>query len=305
MKHLVLAYGALFVIGSAWGSSTPMVKLATEAGHQATGIMMVQSWLTVAVVGVFMLWKGRWRRIPMDRDHLRLYAVVGIVGMSIPHLASLLGTQFLPSGVMSIIMSLVPLFVLPLSLALGLERFRARRMIGVGFGALAITLLVAPDAGLPQAGLAVWVLVGAIAPLGYAFEGLYVAHSPAQRAGPFVILWVGSCIAALISIPVALLSDGWYWPAQGPGWPELAIIWSGLVSVLGYAGYIVLLRRTGPVFGAQVSYIVTATGILWAMIMLNERYSAWVWGALALLFVGLFLVQPRKRSGTAMEGPQP
>ena len=29
------------------------------------------------------------------------------------------------------------------------------------------------------------------------------------------------------------------------------------------------------------------------MLLLGERYSAWVWAALALLFLGLFLVQPR------------
>ena len=34
------------------------------------------------------------------------------------------------------------------------------------------------------------------------------------------------------------------------------------------------------------------------MLILGERYSLWVWGALAVVFAGLFLVQPRPaRSG--------
>ena len=63
--------------------------------------------------------------------------------------------------------------------------------------------------------------------------------------------------------------------------------------MLGYAGYILVLRLTGPVFGAQVSFVVTGMGVVWSMILLGERYSLWVWGALLLLFMGLFLVQPR------------
>ena len=57
-------------------------------------------------------------------------------------------------------------------------------------------------------------------------------------------------------------------------------------------------QKAGAVFAAQVSYLVTGTGLLWSMAILGERYSLWVWGALAVVFAGLFLVQPRPaRSG--------
>lgn len=293
MKRLFLAYAGLFAIGSAWGSSLPMVKIAVTGGYGPTGLLAIQTFLTVIVVGAFLLLSGRWRRIPTDRAHLRLYAVVGVIGMAIPHLASLSGTAHLPAGIMSIVMSLVPIFVLPLSLMLGLEVFRPRRIVGVLMGALAITLLIAPEASLPAPGLWVWVLVGALAPLFYAVEGMYVSQSPARKAGPFVVLWMGSVLALVFALPLALVTDGLHWPAHSLGVAELAIAGSALVSVLGYAGYISLLRHTGPVFGAQVSYIVTGMGMVWAMLMLGERYSPWVWGAMAVLFLGLFMVQPR------------
>jgi len=294
VKRILLAYAALFAIGTAWGSSMPMVKIAVQGGHAPTGIMAIQLMLTVVVIGGFIAFSGRWRGIPLDVGHLRLYAVVGVVGMSVPHLASLIGTANLPAGVMSIVMSLGAMFVLPLSLMLGLETFRARRMLGVLLGATAIVMLIAPAASLPEPGQWVWVLVGALAPLFYAMEGMYVSQTASRTAGPFVILWMGSILALFIAMPLAILSDGFHWPAQGLGLPELALAASGLLSVLAYAGYITLLRHTGPVFGAQVAYIVTGMGVVWAMLLLGERYSNWVWGAMALLFVALFLVQPRR-----------
>lgn len=294
MKRLFLAYAALLVIGTAWGSSMPLVKIAVEGGHRPTGIMAIQLTLTVLIVGSFVGLSGRWRNIPLDGAHLRLYGVVGMIGMAIPNLASLIGTSRLPAGVMAIVMSLGALFMLPLSLLLGLETFRARRMIGVMLGAMAVVLLIAPASSLPEPGQWVWVLVGAIAPLSYAMEGMYVSQSTSQQAGPFVILWMASILALALALPLALVTDGFVWPADGLGVPELAIAGSGLVSIVAYAGYIALLRQTGPVFGAQVAYIVTGMGVIWAMLLLGERYSNWVWAALGLLFVGLFLVQPRR-----------
>ena len=53
--------------------------------------------------------------------------------------------------------------------------------------------------------------------------------------------------------------------------------------------------RAGAVFAAQGAYIVTGFGVLWSMLLLGEVYSIWIWAAMALIFAGLFLVQPRPR----------
>jgi len=301
MKRLVLAYAGLFLIGSAWGSSFPLVKIAIEAGYTAIGIMVLQLSMTVLGFAIWQVLRGGWRRIPVDAVHLRLYLMVGLVGMSVPHLASMAATGHLPAGVMAIVMSLVPMLVLPLSLALGLETFRARRLIGVLLGAAAVLMLVGPETSLPDPGLWLWVLIGAIAPLFYAFEGIYVSRAKAQQAGPFTVLWIGSCVALAIIFPLAAVTGGLQWPDAGLGRAEWAIIGSEVVSVLAYAGYILMLRLTGPVFGAQVSYVVTGMGIVWSMVLLGERYSLWIWGALLVLFVGLFLVQPRGATKEAIE----
>lgn len=294
MKRILLSYLALFLIGAGWASSTPMVKTATLAGHHPTGIMVLQTTANVLIVGLALALTGRLRRLPLDAPHLRLYLVVGLFGMAVPHMVGLTATANLPSGVMSILYSLVPVFSLPLALALGVERPRALRIAGVLVGASAIALLVGPEASLPEPGLWAWVLFGALAPLCYACEGMYVSQSRALAAGPFSVLWVGSVLALGPSIVLLFVFDGFYWPESGFGLPEAALFGSGLVSVLAYTAFLVLLRRTGPVFGAQVSYVVTGLGVVFAFVFLGERYSSWVWAALGLLFIGLFLVQPRR-----------
>jgi drug/metabolite transporter (DMT)-like permease len=71
------------------------------------------------------------------------------------------------------------------------------------------------------------------------------------------------------------------------------VLLSSCIHALIYAASVWLVGRAGSVFAAQVSYLVTGFGVLWAMALLGERYGAGFWLALGLMFAGLFLVQPR------------
>lgn len=284
-------YLGLLACGAAWGLTTPLIKTATQAGHGALGIALWQAGLNMVLLGAVLAATGKLRGMPVSGPALRLYAVFGLLGMALPSWASFTGTTHLPSGVMSIVIALVPIFALPLALALGTERFQARRLAGVVLGAAAVAILAAPGGALPEPGLWVWVLVGILAPFFYAIEGAWVAASRVP-AGPLQVLWGGSVVAVAVLIPLNLALGGPMLP--GPvGQAEGLIVVAGLLSLGAYAGYIGLLRRCGAVFGAQVGYVVTGSGVIWAMVLLGERYPPAVWVALALLFAGLTMVQPR------------
>jgi drug/metabolite transporter (DMT)-like permease len=291
------SYAGLLACGAAWGLTTPLIKTATQAGHGALGIALWQAILNMILLGAVLAATGRLRGMPVSGPALRLYAVFGLLGMALPSWASFTGTTHLPSGVMSIVIALVPIFALPLALALGTERFQARRLAGVVLGGAAVAILPSPGAALPGPGLWVWVLVGMLAPFFYAIEGAWVAASRVP-AGPLQVLWGGSVVAVLVLIPLNLALGGPMLP--GPvGRAEGLIVVAGLLSLGAYAGYIGLLRRCGAVFGAQVGYVVTGSGVIWAMVLLGERYPPAVWAALGLLFAGLALVQPRPSATAA------
>jgi drug/metabolite transporter (DMT)-like permease len=73
---------------------------------------------------------------------------------------------------------------------------------------------------------------------------------------------------------------------------------SGLANVVAYVGYVWIIGRGGAVFAGQVSYVVTGFSIVWSMLLLGESYSVWVWGAMVVIFAGLFLTQPRLGADT-------
>lgn len=86
------------------------------------------------------------------------------------------------------------------------------------------------------------------------------------------------------------------WHALAAGAGGMALIVSSALHALIYSAYVWLAARAGSVFASQCSYIVTAAGLLWAMLLLGERFSPWVWAAVAVMLLGLSLVQPRSRT---------
>ncbi|MGY6536854.1 MAG: DMT family transporter [Pararhodobacter sp.] len=297
------AYAALLAIGAAWGLTIPLIKIATSAGHAAPGIALWHVAINLTLIGGALAITGRLHSLPRDAASLRLYCVFGLFGIALPQWASYSATTHLPAGITSIIVSLVPIFALPLALALGSERFSPRRIAGVVLGAGAIVLIAAPGSGsLPAPGLWVWVLVAALAPLFYAFEGAYVAASRAPGADPFQLLWAASLVALGVLLPVNIALGSFASPFAAPaGFGALML--AGVLTMTAYTGYILVLRRCGAVFGAQVAYLVTGCGVLWAMMLLGERYPSSVWLALLALFAGLFLVQPRPQLLPLAESP--
>ncbi|MFM7334865.1 MAG: EamA family transporter, partial [Tabrizicola sp.] len=91
--------------------------------------------------------------------------------------------------------------------------------------------------------------------------------------------------------------DQAYWPFP-LGRDDAALALSSALHALLYASYVWLAATAGSVFAAQSSYLVTAAGMLWAMVLLGERPSATVWLALAVMLAGVALVQPRERAKT-------
>lgn len=288
---------ALVVIGAGWGVTGPLSKIAVSTGYRPLGLIFWQLAISAAVLGVICRATGRPLRIGWPQ--VRWALVIALIGTLIPNSASYAAYARLPAGVMSILLSLIPMLAFPIALALGIDRFRPARLLGLALGLAAVWLLVAPEASLPDPAMALFIPLGLIAPLCYAFEGNMVAKWGTAGLGPLQLLFWASVFGTGLALPLAWFSGQWIAPRWPLGAPEWALAASSVVHALVYSSYVWLVGRAGSVFAAQVSYLVTGFGMLWAMLILGETYSPFIWAALALMLAGLFLVQPRRAAALA------
>ena len=292
----------LLMLGAGWGATQPLSKIAVSTGHAPMGLAFWQLAVGVVVLGAVTI--VRRQCLPTGLPQLRMYLVIALLGTLLPNLFFYTAIKHLPSGIMSIVISAVPLFAFPIALVLGVDRFNPTRFLGLLFGIAAVTLIAAPKASLPDPAMLAFLPIALIAPFLYALEANVVARWGTAGVDPIRLLLGASVVGALIAGPIAFLSGQWVDLFRPWGPAEAAIVTASVIHAIVYTLYVWLVQRAGAVYAAQTAYLVTGFGVVWAMLFLGERYSGWVWAALALMFIGLTLVRPRSTDPVAVS-PEP
>ena len=291
----------LTLMGAGWGLTLPLSKIAVSEGYRHVGLIFWQMLIGAIVMGVIQIVRGR--RFAVGAPQIRVFIIIALIGTVLPNSASYEAARHLPAGLISILLSLVPLIAFPVALALGNERFAFIRLIGLGFGLFGVLLIVGPDASLPERAMIVFVPLALIAPTFYAVEGNVVAKWGTAGLDGIDVLFGASIFGALLTLPLSLATSTFVDPRPPWGAPDGALALSAIVHVFVYASYVWMVGRAGPIFAVQVSYLVTGFGVIWSMLILGEMYSIWVWAAMVLILSGVFLVLPRTRD-TLAAGPK-
>ena len=282
----------LLLLGSVWGSTIIITKHIVSSDYQPLGLIFWQ--LAFGALLLSIIARFRSTSLPMSWAHVRFYSVVALVGTVIPNTFTYMVAAYIPAGLLAIGIATVPMFSLLIALAIKSERFNSVRMLGILLGALAIALVLGPDADFSSQGLGLYMLVALIAPFFYAIEGNYLALKTPPNMHPLNILYGASVVGLVICTPLTFLTGSWVDLSQAWTSVEWGILANSVLHVTAYVGYIWIVGLSGAVFASQVAYIVTLSGVLLGILILGESHSSLIWIALGCMILGLILVQPRK-----------
>ncbi len=287
---------ALTLIGAVWALTFPLTKIAVLGGYRSFGIIFWSSVIASTVLGAIVGLRGL--GLPLHRAALGRYLFVALVGTVLPSAATYTAAEHLPAGVIAVCMAIIPIVAFPMAILLGLEQPNLRRFSGLLLGFLGVLLIVLPDASLPDPTKAVFILLALLSVLFYATEGVGLGKIGRAGLDPAQLMLGAFLLSVVLTLPIAMMTGTFIVPQLSFGAAGMAVVLSGLANVVAYVGYVWIIGRGGAVFAGQVSYIVTGFSILWSMLLLGESYSVWVWGAMVVIFAGLFLTQPRLGADT-------
>lgn len=291
MERLFLV-GALAVLGCLWGVTVPLSKIAVSTGHQPFGIIFWQLIFSGIFLAIFIVFRKI--KVKLRAEHLVLFTCVILAGTIVPGAFSFVAAYHLPAGVVAINISTVAMFSLPIAVMLKMDRFSTARVLGLVFGMCAILALIGPSTSLPDPDKSIYILVSLVAVFSYAVEGNFVAKYGLRGLDPVQTLVGASIVGIILITPLTWITGQWVDLTKAWEAPEWAILIQSILHGIAYSGYVWLVGRAGSVFAAQVGYLVTGFGVIWSIVLLDESYSGWIWGALVLMMIGLCLVQPRK-----------
>ena len=285
----------LFACGITWGMSFSLNKIAISSGIPFVAYVFWQSLGAGLILLALSFATGN--RMNLSRAHLKLYGASALFEFVLPFLALNYVANKLPAGVVGIGQSLVPALTFAFALAFRVDKFHILRFGGLCIGLAGVLLVLLPEESLPEPGMIGWVLIALLAPLFYGLANILVAimRPPKSHSLPLAAgLLLGSSVFLLV---VMAATGSWWFFDAGFDDGGLALIGVTLLNAIFWYLLFEIIHIAGPVFFASYNYISPLAGIGWAAVYFGESHSVWVWGALALMFLSLFLVTRRVKTG--------
>lgn len=292
----------LLLIGALWGVIPSLSRIVMREDQSPFGVIFWTLWCSAAIMTLLTFVTGQYpgRR----RADLMRYALIGLIGGTLPQLTLFWVADNVPAMVISIILAVESFIVFAVAALIGLEAPSLKRFIGLSLGLVCVLLVILPGEGALGGGNWLWILVALLVPAFFAAEGLMIASLPATETGAIGTTTGIVAASALIATPMAVFSGSFIPLTEvvgGLGWIFVLI---AAMSAASMVLSIVAVRTTGAVFSSQVGYTTTGAGIIWSIILLDEQITGWIAAAIACLISGVALVMPRTGADED-EGPAP
>ena len=290
----------LLLIGALWGVIPSLSRIVMREYSSPFGVIFWTLWFSAGLMTLLSLVTRQ--RPGLTRPDLIRYALIGLIGGTLPQMVLFWVAQNLPAMVISIILAVESLIVFVVAAVIGLEAPSLKRFIGLSLGLVCVLLMILPGESAMGGGSWIWVLVALLVPGFYATEGLMIASLPATGTSAIGTTTGIVLASALFATPIAAFSGAFIPPSEvvgGLGWAFLLI---AAMSATSMVLSVIAVRTTGAVFSSQIGYAMTGAGIIWSIVLLDEKMTGWIAAAIACLISGVALVMPK---AYAEEDPPP
>jgi drug/metabolite transporter (DMT)-like permease len=291
--HLPTEIALLVLLAVLWGGSFALIKVAVETIPPATVVAV-----RVAGGAVMLVAIARWRghAMPTDSSTWLALLVQGVVQSALPFTLISWGELFIASGLAGVLNATPPLFVFLITSFITRDApLDRRKAAGVAIGLSGVVTIVGLDAlrGVTTAPLAQIAILGAS--LSYAVAPLWARRFAGQ---PAVVTAAGAMIgASVVMVPAALILDRpWTLSPSAQSIAAsltLAVLSTGLAMTIFFR----LLGTLGALGTTSGSYLRAGVSVLFGMLLLGESFPASAALGMALIVLGVALVNGRPARG--------
>ena len=262
-RNSVIDWSLIFAIGIAWGSSFLFIKVSAQ---EVGPITLVFSRLVIASLLLSPFFIKR-KYLKTIKEDLPTILFLACVNASVPFYLFSKAALDLNAGTMSVLNGTTPLFAFILAslwLKLGSNFIQ---LTGIFVGIIGLVIFVGYES-VQFSFIAI--ILCLIASFFYAFSSNYIFKT--KEIDPTYLATMTLLFATFLVFPFTFLEDGLNLNHPSP--VLLSVFLLGFMCTgLAYMGYVVLIKRVGPVRASTVVLIVPISGMLWANIFLNEAIT--------------------------------
>lgn len=283
-----LKYMLLCVI---WSTTWAAIKIGVEETPPMVGLALR---FTVAALVLLLAVVFSGRKIAFDALSLRLYSQIGLINMALSYYCTYWGTQYIPSGLASILWAALPLFVgLFAHLLLATERQGWQGISAMVLAVVGVVVILSDESLIINTRVLVGSLVVLLGVMVSAYPTVVLKKVQAHY-DPLTLTTMSMLIGAVVHLIGATISGEWLRMVWS--WRNVAsFLYLGVFgSALAFFVYYSLLREIAVVKLSFVTFItpVFATVIGWVWLAEPVTLRE-VLGAL-IIFAGLIFYDWKK-----------
>ncbi|WP_120501570.1 DMT family transporter [Roseovarius sp. EL26] len=287
-----MSLALLIIVVLSWGFSWYAIEL--QIGEIPALVSITYRFvLSTAMLVLFLLLSGRFRRIPL-KDH-GLVAALGFCLFSMNFFCMYLAAGYFPSGLLSVIFATAAIMgAFNQKLFFG-KPLNSRVLLGAAAGLIGLVLLSWDDiigtGGIPP----LFIALPFIGTYLFSLGNLLSARLSRDHDLPNIVAY-GMGYGALICLAVCLMAGLPFPIPQGATYWGAMIYLSGIASVLAFLTYLNLVKREGPARAAYATVLFPIVAMLVSTWL--EGFEWTVYSALGLIMAlgGTALVFKRPKA---------
>jgi drug/metabolite transporter (DMT)-like permease len=282
-------WGYLLTLTAAWSGIFLLNRFALESLPPLTAVFLrlgLAAPLLIAAVHI------QGDRLPRSQGTWGAFALMGFLNNAFPFTIFVWAQQSIASGLAAIVNATTPFFVVLIAHAVtDDEKMSGGKLAGVLLGIAGVIALIGPGALAGLGHDVVAELVCLLAPISYAFAGLwgrrFRALSPTVAAAGMVIS------STVLMAPLALWHDR-PWTLQPSAFSLGSVVVQAAVgTALAYWLYFRILKTAGATNLLLVTLLMPPAALLLGALFAAERFGWSAFAGLALIFVGLAAIDGR------------
>ena len=279
-KSAVIDWSLIVAIGIAWGSSFMFIKISAPAVGPMTLVFYRLFIASLILTPIFI----RKKYLQNIKEDIVPILFLSFINAAIPFYLFSNAALEVNAGTMSVLNGTTPLFAFIIATLWLKLSSNWIQLAGIFIGMVGLFIFVGYES-IEFSLLAI--IFCLIASFLYGFSSNFIFRT--KEIEPTYLASITLLIATLITFPFIFLENG-----IDLNQPNEVFLSVGLLGFLctgmAYMGYVILIKRVGPIKASTVVLIVPVTGMLWANIFLDEIITSTMIFGCFLILIGVGLV---------------
>ena len=275
----------LFVLSSLWALHFSLVKLV-EADDSPLTILV--SLLAVLCFLFFILLFFQKKLFKFTFRKSLFFSVAGMLAYVIPLSVEFVVAPKIEAGILTLIISVVPVFTLIVIWIFRLLNITTKLVIGTLSGLVGLVILLYGN-NYNNTSANIWAVYALIIPLSYAFDAIFMEKFWPRNLDSTQVAF-GESIASLILVILLSIFYGnkLYDHHQWLTVPSFWIL--AFVTFIEVWLFFYILNKVGAVFVNLSSYLVMPAGFLWGFLIFGETFTFIKFISTLLIGISIFMI---------------